>query len=123
MSVQKDQVTVLIPTLNEGLTVGSLIRELGEQGYRDILVIDGGSSDNTRSVAEHEGARVVVQSGKGKGNALIQAFDLIEKPYILMVDGDGTYLPEDADRMLEPLFSGCDPLKSSVPATFGNHAQ
>ena len=108
MSVQKDLVTVLIPTLNEGVTVGSLIRELHDRGYHDIMVIDGGSSDNTRAVAEHEGARVVVQSGKGKGNAIIQAFDLIEKPYILMVDGDGTYLPADADKMLEPLFSGCD---------------
>jgi glycosyltransferase (TIGR04182 family) len=108
MSVQKDLVTVLIPTLNEGVTVGSLIRELQNLGYHDILVIDGGSSDNTRAVAEHEGARVVVQSGKGKGNAIIQAFDMIEKPYILMIDGDGTYLPDDADKMLEPLFSGCD---------------
>ena len=108
MSVQKDLVTVLIPTLNEGVTVGSLIMELQERGYHDILVIDGGSSDNTRAVAEHEGARVVVQSGKGKGNAIIQAIELIEKPYILMVDGDGTYLPADADKMLEPLFEGCD---------------
>lgn len=27
---------------------------------------------------------------------------MIDKPYVLMLDGDGTYLPDDAEKMLEP---------------------
>ena len=50
----------------------------------------------------------MVQSGKGKGNALIEAFRDIDSPYILMLDGDGTYAPEDAEIMLAPLLEGYD---------------
>jgi dolichol-phosphate mannosyltransferase len=46
--------------------------------------------------------------GKGKGNAIIEAFKIIEQPYILMLDGDGTYNPKEAEKMLTPLYSGYD---------------
>lgn len=108
MPIEKDQVCILIPTLNESPTIGPLIREFRELGYSHILVIDGNSIDETRSIAHREGARVEVQSKKGKGNALIEAFSLIQEPYILMIDGDGTYSPQDAEKMLEPLSKGYD---------------
>lgn len=108
MPIEKDQVCIIIPTLNESPTIGPLIHEFRELGYSHILVIDGNSIDETRSIARREGARVEVQSKKGKGNALIEAFSLIEEPYILMIDGDGTYSPQDAEKMLEPLSKGYD---------------
>ena len=108
MAIEKDQICVLIPTLNEGPTIGALVREFRELGYTHILVIDGNSTDETRAIAAGEGARVEVQSKRGKGNALIEAFSLIDEPYILMIDGDGTYSPQDAEMMLEPLSLGYD---------------
>jgi dolichol-phosphate mannosyltransferase len=108
MIFNKDEVCILIPTLNEGLTIGKLIREFRELGYSHILVIDGNSADNTVKVSRESGAIVRTQSGKGKGNAIIEAFEIIEQPYILMLDGDGTYSPEDAEKMLTPLLSGFD---------------
>jgi len=109
MPIEKDQVCILIPTLNEAPTIGPLIREFRDLGYSHIFVIDGNSIDETRSIASREGARVEVQSRKGKGNALIEAFSLIEEPYILMIDGDGTYSPQDAEKVLEPLSRGYGP--------------
>ncbi len=106
MSLDKGQVCVLIPTLNEAPTIGRLILEFRSLGYEDILVIDGHSSDGTRKIAASAGAQVAEQTGRGKGNAIIEAFGMVEKPYILMLDGDGTYSPEDAEEMLGPLFSG-----------------
>jgi Glycosyltransferases involved in cell wall biogenesis len=108
MEIDKDSVCILIPTLNEAPTIGALVREFRDLGYTHILVIDGKSSDDTRAIAAREGAKVVIQSMKGKGNAMIEAFGLIEQPYILMMDGDGTYSPSDAGRMLQPLLEGCD---------------
>jgi glycosyltransferase (TIGR04182 family) len=108
MEIRKDEVCVLIPTLNEAPTIGSIIGDFQDLGYPHIFIMDGHSSDKTVEIAEKRGARVEVQSGKGKGNAIIEAVELIEYPYILMIDGDGTYAPEDADRMLAPLFSGAD---------------
>ena len=108
MKFNKDEVCILIPTLNESLSIGPVIKEFRSLGYNHILVIDGKSSDNTVKNAREAGAVVRTQSGKGKGNAIIEAFEVIEEPYILMVDGDGTYSAKDAEKMLTPLFLGFD---------------
>jgi len=108
MKFEKDEVCILIPTLNEDLTIGKIVYEFRTLGYNHILVIDGKSTDNTVKVAREAGATVRTQSGKGKGNAIIEAFEVIEQPYILMLDGDGTYAPRDAEKMLTPLFLGFD---------------
>lgn len=99
-------VCILIPTLNEAATIGELIKDFKKEGFSNILVIDGNSRDGTAQIAEAEGARVVLQTGRGKGQAMIQAFELIESPYIVMIDGDGTYLAKEAPFLLEPVLEG-----------------
>jgi dolichol-phosphate mannosyltransferase len=108
MSIEKDQVCILIPTLNEAPTIRTLIDEFRQLGFTNILVIDGNSTDSTREIATAAGARVILQHGKGKGSATIEAFSVIDLPFILMIDGDGTYLPLDAESMLLPLSAGAD---------------
>ncbi len=106
MDINREQVCVLIPTLNEAPTVGEVIQEFREVGYPHILVIDGNSTDGTVSIAQKEGAEVHTQTTNGKGNAIIEALSLITLPFVLMIDGDGTYSAMDADRMVAPLFEG-----------------
>ncbi|HNL87293.1 MAG TPA: glycosyltransferase, partial [Methanoregulaceae archaeon] len=108
MSIDKDLVCILIPTLNESPTIGPVIQGYLNQGFTHILVIDGHSNDDTRQIAENSGAKVILQQGKGKGTAIIEAFARITRPYVLMVDGDGTYLPEDAESLINPLSLGAD---------------
>jgi dolichol-phosphate mannosyltransferase len=104
--VDPEDVCILVPTYEEAETIGSVIDGYVTAGFEHVLVIDGGSSDGTRDIAEDHGARVVVQSGSGKGQAVREAMDYIDRPYVLMVDGDATYRADEAERMLEPLFSG-----------------
>jgi dolichol-phosphate mannosyltransferase len=108
MEVPRDQVCVLIPTLNEEPTIGPLIDRFHALGYSDILVVDGNSIDRTREIALKSGAKVIVQKGKGKGAAFIQAIEQISKPYVLLIDGDNTYDPIDADKLVLSLLSGHD---------------
>ncbi|MDX8551071.1 S-layer glycoprotein N-glycosyltransferase AglJ [Methanospirillum purgamenti] len=108
MKIPREQVCVLIPTLNEEPTIGIIILKFLEIGYSDILVIDGNSIDKTREIASASGATVIVQEGKGKGSAFIQAIKHIKKPYIILIDGDNTYDPEQADALISPLLSGYD---------------
>ncbi|MDZ7689164.1 MAG: glycosyltransferase [Halobacteriales archaeon] len=107
--VGKEDVTVLVPTYNEEPTVGEVIEGFLSQGFDDVLVIDGGSDDDTQKVAEEAGARVVEQSGSGKGQAVREAIhEHLERPYVVMIDGDGTYLPKEVERLLEPVEEGAD---------------
>jgi dolichol-phosphate mannosyltransferase len=102
-----DGVCVLVPTLDEAETVGDVVREFREAGYENVLVVDGGSADDTQPVAREAGARVVEQTGTGKGQAVREAVtEHIGAEYVLMLDGDGTYAADDAAAMLEPLRSG-----------------
>jgi len=99
-------VTVLVPTLDEAATIGDVVDAFHERGFDDVLVVDGDSADDTREIAREHGARVHVQSGKGKGQAVREGVSLVEREHVLMLDGDGTYRVEDAEAMLEPLLDG-----------------
>jgi dolichol-phosphate mannosyltransferase len=99
-------VCVLLPTLDEARTIGEVVSGFVERGYENVLVVDGGSTDGTRQIAEEHGARVLVQSGSGKGQAVREGVRATDAPVVLMADGDGTYDPADADAMLEPIRAG-----------------
>ncbi len=99
-------VCVLLPTLNESATIVEVITSYQEAGFEDILVVDGGSADDTRELAREAGARVMTQSGTGKGQAVREAVERIDAEYVLMADADLTYRAADAERMLEPLLVG-----------------
>jgi glycosyltransferase (TIGR04182 family) len=99
-------VCVLIPTFNEAATIGSVIDSFVEQGYTNVLVVDGGSTDDTQDIAAQHGARVVEQRRSGKGQAVREGIEYIDSPNILLIDGDATYDPVDADRLIDPLVEG-----------------
>lgn len=98
-----EDVCVLIPTLNEAATIGDVIDGFADEGFENVLVVDGQSSDETVAIARERGAEVMIQSGLGKGLAVRQGLDAIDARYVLLVDGDGTYRATDAGRMIAPL--------------------
>jgi len=104
--VSYKDVCVLIPTLNEEESIEPVIREFRALGYENILVVDGHSTDATVAKARAAGARIFLQSGSGKGQALKEVFAEIVEEYILLIDGDGTYLPGEAGRLLAPVLNG-----------------
>lgn len=101
-----DDICVVIPTLDEEATIGDVVGGFRSEGLENILVIDGGSDDDTRQVATDAGATVRTQSGSGKGQAVREALNTISADYILLVDGDGTYRAADAEKLLDPLLTG-----------------
>ncbi|WP_010480021.1 S-layer glycoprotein N-glycosyltransferase AglJ [Thermococcus zilligii] len=105
-NIKPDDVTIIIPTLDEEKGIGKVIDAFKEQGYTNIFVIDGNSKDRTREIAREKGATVVVQSGRGKGQAVVEAFSLVNSEVAVMIDGDGTYDPYDIEKMLEPIRRG-----------------
>lgn len=95
----RDEVTIVVPALNEGEAIGLLLEEIKSFGYRKILVVDGYSKDGTVKTASDNGATVVMQHGEGKAGALLTAFSVVTTPYIIVMDGDGSYDPHDLDKL------------------------
>lgn len=91
-------VTVVIPALNEqdNLSlllplVGDAMNELSLRG--EIIVVDGGSHDQTKAVAARLGARVVEQQERGYGGALLAGFAAASAPYVITMDADLSHQP------------------------------
>jgi len=98
--LSKDVITIVIPTLNEAEGIGRVIDELQEIGYKNIMVVDGYSSDGTPLIAIKKGVRVINQAGQGKSGALATAVQYVQTPYMLVMDGDYTYDPNYINRLI-----------------------
>ncbi|MEM2569782.1 MAG: glycosyltransferase family 2 protein [Candidatus Bathyarchaeia archaeon] len=108
-------VTIIIPALNEEKNIARVLEELKQEGYHQILVVDGRSRDRTVEIAKEYGANVIIQNGKGKGAALRQAFSnhgLISDAIIIM-DADGSMNPKEIRLFLDALNSGAEVVKGS----------
>jgi len=93
-------VTTVIPTLNEEEGLGRVLKELQAVGLRNVLIVDGYSSDRTVDIARKFGARVIYQHGKGKAGAIKTAIDEVDTPYMLIIDGDFSYDTSCVPRLL-----------------------
>ena len=100
LPVAKDQVTVVLPVLNEEAALGQVIEELKMEGYNNILVVDGYSKDQSVNVSLKNGVNLVFQHGGGKTGAVKTAIDYVKTPYMLFMDGDYTYCARDIERLL-----------------------
>ncbi len=100
-------VSVIIPALNEEGAVESTIQEidaaLSETDYDyEIILVDDGSTDNTREIAIKAGARVIVHNANmGYGNSLMDGIRAAKFPVIAITDADGTYPISMLPGMLE----------------------
>jgi len=67
----KALVSVIIPTRNEEDALDKLLKSLSSQTYKnyEVVVVDGGSVDDTKKVAEEYGARFIRETGKYKSPA------------------------------------------------------
>jgi glycosyltransferase involved in cell wall biosynthesis len=97
-------VTVVIPTRNEEGLIGEIVDAV--RPYGDVLVVDGHSNDRTRDVAKAHGARVVLDGGKGKGQAIRQALKETTSDIVVFIDADGSHEPTDIPALVAPIASG-----------------
>jgi glycosyltransferase involved in cell wall biosynthesis len=105
------EVSIIFPALNEEQTIGKVIdevpiEEIKGRGYRtEIIVIDNGSTDRTREIAESKGARVITEPRRGKGRAIRTAFESVGGDFVFMIDADftypSTYIPQTLELLEE----------------------
>ncbi len=86
-------VSIMIMTLNEAenieAVISSCVEELKKTGLSfEIVVVDGGSKDNTTDLAAKLGARVLKQTPKGYAEDLKQGFAALKGEFVITLDGD-----------------------------------
>lgn len=114
-SLPVNQVGVAIPALNEEKNIEHLLKRLNNTGYNNILVIDGKSKDGTLKVASQNGAKIILQDGRGKGQAIRQVLNnrYLDYDALILMDADGSMAPEEIPRFVEALHNGADVVKGS----------
>ncbi len=105
-------VTVIIPTLNEEdniLTLVNLVKRLDRE--IDILIVDDGSKDNTRQIAERinkkiKNVRLVDRAKKkikGLSASVIDGAKLVKTKYIIVMDADLQHPPNKISEIVKKL--------------------
>jgi glycosyltransferase involved in cell wall biosynthesis len=98
-------VSIVIPAFNESESIADVVGVLrGAAAWREIIVVDDGSSDGTGEKAAAAGATVVRHPYNiGNGAAVKNGIRRATGEYVLIVDADGQHPPEDALRLAERL--------------------
>ncbi len=106
-------VSVIIPTRNEALNLPYVAERM--PSVDEIVVIDGGSVDDTVAVARKlwPQAKVLSQTRSGKGNALACGFEVATGDILVMIDADGSTDPAEIPAFVATLIGGADLAKGS----------
>lgn len=135
------RVMILLPTLDEAQGLAQIlpripVETLSKKGWEiDLVVIDGGSEDNSKDIAQSHGCTFMLQQGKGKGAAMRLGFHTFlnsKCDALVMFDPDGTYHPEEMFKLLsklnhadvvvgDRLRGSMDPDAMTRTNYFGNH--
>lgn len=102
-----NQVTVIIPALNEAGNIQRLVQEVVATVPVQVIVVDNGSTDTTAREAHAAGVRVVTEARRGYGYACAAGVAAAQEADILVfLDGDHSFLPSELPVLLAPLLAG-----------------
>ena len=103
--------SVLIPCRNEKGNVEAAVTKLPSFGeHQEIIFVEGGSTDGTREEIQRmiekcpeKDIKLVVQEGRGKGDAVRSGFSFAKGDILMILDGDLTVPPEDLPKFYRAL--------------------
>jgi glycosyltransferase involved in cell wall biosynthesis len=116
-------VSLIIPALNEARNLPHVLEALPEW-ITEVVLVDGRSTDDTVAVARQlrPDVRVVMQEGRGKGDALLAGFAASTGDIIVALDADGSTDTREIVRFVTALLAGADFVKGSRFACGGGSA-
>ena len=99
------ETSIVIPAFNEAASIAALVADLRRAGsWREILVVDDGSTDDTGARASAAGAHVIRHPyNKGNGAAVKAGIRHAAGSCVLIIDADGQHQPSDAVRLVAQL--------------------
>ncbi len=102
-------VSVVVPTFNEARNLPAVLPRI-PLWVHEVVLVDGGSTDGTVDVATRllPDVRVVHQTGRGKGDALICGIAASTGAIVVTLDADGSADPEEIPAFVGALLSGAE---------------
>ncbi|WP_305908255.1 glycosyltransferase family 2 protein [Methylomarinum sp. Ch1-1] len=110
----KPSISIVLPAKNEALNIEPVINKLKKEVFSDlrqieILVIDDGSTDDTRILAEQAGARVISHPySQGNGASIKTGARNAKGEILVFMDADGQHDPAEIPTLLQKLDEGYD---------------
>ena len=104
------KVSIVLPAKNESAAIGQTLAQIQQlQLAHEIIVVNDGSTDQTKQVAESAGAKVVTHPySKGNGAAIKTGARTATGDIIVFMDADGQHDPQDITRLIEKIEQGYD---------------
>ena len=104
------KVSVVLPAKNESAAISQTIVQIQQlQLAHEIIVINDGSTDQTKQVAEQAGAKVITHPySKGNGAAIKTGARTATGDVIVFMDADGQHDPQEIPRLLKKIEEGYD---------------
>lgn len=112
-------ITVVMPTLNESVQIAAAVRDLWWAD--EVIVVDGGSTDDTTALAADAGARVAVVSGRTIADQRNAGIEAARNEWILTLDADERASPELRNELAELLCDGRQPSHAAYRMKFRNY--
>lgn len=101
----RPRLTIVIPAKNEEATIAETIQGVAVYGDK-VIVVDGHSRDRTREIAAACGARVELDAGLGKGDAIRLGLARAHGEIVVFIDADGSHDPRDIPTLVAPIIAG-----------------
>ncbi|ERQ00153.1 hypothetical protein Q674_03295 [Acinetobacter sp. COS3] len=108
--MNKLMISIVLPAKNESVAIGKTIEKIKQLNLAfEIIVINDGSLDDTKTVAEQAGAKVISHPySKGNGAAIKTGARTAIGDVIVFMDADGQHDPQDIPRLIEKIEQGYD---------------
>ncbi|MCL4385656.1 MAG: glycosyltransferase family 2 protein [Actinobacteria bacterium] len=115
---KSDKIYIIIPAYNEASLIPTVLNDLINNGYKNIIVVDDGSTDNTSGIVKNFNVDLIKHPvNMGPGAAIKTGIDyaLLKNAKIMITfDADGQHLAKDIPNLISPI------INNQAEITLGN---
>ena len=97
-----NNLTLVIPAKNEKESLPKVLDELKSYNLKILIVLEKDDRETIKS-AENYNCKILYQSGKGYGDALINGINSVETEFFCLFNADGSFDPGELTKMLEQI--------------------